>query len=76
MLIIENEQELQKVKDSLQSGASFWIPMYSDPYLHFMNNRISFIYIYSIIDDLDYIVPFNHKDCFNLRTYKRPYKSA
>ena len=55
MLIIEKETELQRVKDSLQSGDSLWIPMYSDPYQHFMNNNISFIYIYSISDDLDYI---------------------
>ena len=66
MLIIEKEQELQKVKELLQSGDSFWIPMYSDPYKHVMNNKISFIYIYSITNDIDYILPFNHKDCFNL----------
>ena len=41
MQIIEKEIELQKLKDSLQSGDSFWIPMYSDPYRHFMNNSIN-----------------------------------
>jgi hypothetical protein len=66
MLIIEKEKELQKVQESLQTGDSFWIPMYSDPYQHFMNNTISFIYIHTLSDDSDYIVPFNHKDCFNL----------
>ena len=36
MLIIEREEELQVVYESLQKGDSFWIPMYSDPYRHFM----------------------------------------
>jgi hypothetical protein len=66
MLIIEKESDLIKVKDSIYKGDSFWIPMYSDPYKHFMNNSLSFLYIYSIKDDIDYILPFNHKDCFNL----------
>jgi endogenous inhibitor of DNA gyrase (YacG/DUF329 family) len=66
MIIIEQENWLQKIQKLLQSGPSFWIPMYSDPFQHFMNNHISFIYIYSISKDLDYIVPYRHKDCFNL----------
>ena len=65
-MLIEKEKELQKVLDVLQDGPSFWIPMYSDPFQHFMNNSISFIYIYSISKDLDFILPFNHTDCFNL----------
>jgi len=66
MQIIEDEVELQRVLTSLQDGDSFWIPVYSDPYQHYMNNRISFIYIYSIVDDIDYIIPFHHMDCLNL----------
>ena len=66
MLIIEKEEQLQIVKESLNKSDSFWIPMYSDPYLHFMNNRISFLYIYAISDDIEYIVPFYHHDCFNI----------
>jgi endogenous inhibitor of DNA gyrase (YacG/DUF329 family) len=67
-MLIEKEKELQKVLGVLQEGPSFWIPMYSDPFQHFMNNSISFIYIYSISKDLDFILPFNHTDCFNLNT--------
>ena len=66
MQIIEDEIELQRVLISLESGASFWIPIYSDPFQHYVNNRISFIYIYSITDDIDYIIPFHHMDCLNL----------
>ena len=51
MQIIEDEIELQRVLISLKAGASFWIPIYSDPFQHYMNNRISFIYIYSIAED-------------------------
>ena len=66
MLIVEKENQLQQIKKSLQSGTSFWIPMYSDPFQHFMDNHISFVYIYSIFDNLDYIIPFRHKDCYNI----------
>ena len=48
MRVIEQENQLQLVQRSLQSGPSLWIPMYSDPFQHFMNNHISFIYIYCI----------------------------
>tara|TARA_Y100000593_G_scaffold68243_1_gene125449 strand:+ start:5861 stop:7207 length:1347 start_codon:yes stop_codon:yes gene_type:complete len=65
-MLIENEKDLVKVQNSLNSGDSLWIPMYSDPFAHFMNNFISFIYIYSITDSKQYILPFRHKDCFNL----------
>lgn len=66
MQIIEDEIELQSVLMSLKSGPSFWIPIYSDPYQHYVNTRISFIYIYSITDDVDYIIPFHHMDCLNM----------
>jgi len=66
MKIVEEEKELHKVHEALESGDSFWIPMYSDPFCHYMNNSISFIYIYSISKDLDFILPFRHTDCFNL----------
>ena len=36
MQIIEQEKQLQLVQKLLQSGPSFWIPMYSDPFQHFM----------------------------------------
>jgi hypothetical protein len=68
MQIIEDEIELQRVLMSLDNGDSFWIPIYSDPFRHYMNNRISFIYIYSITDDIDYVLPFHHMDCINLNT--------
>ena len=65
-MIIEKESQLQYIKDGLLKGDSFWIPMYSDPFAHYMNNAISFIYIYCISIDKQFIIPFRHKDCFNL----------
>jgi len=68
MQIVEDEIELQQVLVSLKAGNSFWIPIYSDPFLHYINTRICFIYIYSIVDDIDYVIPFHHMDCLNLNT--------
>ena len=65
-MFIESEQELQYVKSALQLGPTFWIPMLSDPYKHYTQNQISFVYIYSIADDMDFIVPIRHIDCLNL----------
>ena len=67
-MIIESNIDFQRVQASLRSGDSFWIPVYSDKYRHYVNNRISFVYIYSIADDEDYIVPFHHMDCLNLKS--------
>ena len=67
-MIIESDIDFQRVQASLRSGDSFWIPVYSDKYRHYVNNRISFVYIYSIADNEDYIVPFHHMDCLNLKS--------
>ena len=55
-MIIEKEEDLIKVRKSLVPSDSLWIPMYSDPYSHFMNNTISFIYIYCINDSKQFIL--------------------
>ena len=65
-MLIEREKDLDLVKASLENSDSLWIPMYSDPYKHVMNNTISFIYIYCIDSSKQYIIPFQHKDCFNM----------
>ena len=65
-MIVEREEQLQKIQQALNAGDSLWIPMYSDPFAHYMNNSISFIYIYCIGTCEQFIIPFRHKDCFNL----------
>ena len=65
-MLIEKEKQLQEIQECLDKGDSLWIPMYSDPFAHYMNNSISFIYIYCMAIDRQFIIPFRHKDCFNL----------
>ena len=65
-MIVEKEKDFEILQKVLKTNDSLWIPMYSDPYCHFMNNSISFIYIYCIDNKNHYIVPFRHKDCFNI----------
>ena len=66
MRIIESISELEQLKNQLKSSPSFWIPHYADFFKHYVNNSISFIYIYLINEDLDYIIPFQHTDCLNM----------
>ena len=68
MRIIESISELENFKNALAKSRSFWIPIYSDQYRHYVNTRISFIYIYLIDIDDAYIIPFNHKDCICLES--------
>ena len=65
-MIVEKERDFKELQELLEKNNSLWIPMYSDPYRHFMNNYISFIYIYCIDSDKQHILPFRHKDCFNI----------
>ena len=67
-MFIESELELRRITESLRLGDSFWIPVFSDPYKHYTQNRISALYIYSIADDLDYFVSFHNSDCLNFNT--------
>ena len=48
MKIVEDKSRLQKLQESLQTSDSLWIPVFSDIYRHYVNNQISFVYIYII----------------------------
>ena len=39
--------------------------MFSDAFRHYADTRLSFIYIYTMSDAQDWIVPFHHFDCVN-----------
>ena len=65
MIIVECDNDFQYMTKSISKSDSFWIPVYSDAFKHYINNHLSFIYIYSVNDDLDFILPFRHKDCMN-----------
>ena len=68
MVIIETEKEFQRLQRNIEAQESIWIPVFSDSFKHYCNNRISFIYIYLIDDKTDYIISFNHKDCLNWKS--------
>ena len=68
MKIVEDKKRLQELQQVLQTSDSFWIPVFSDLYRHYVNNEISFVYIYIIDTKKEYIVPFRHKDCLCLES--------
>ena len=68
MVIIETEKEFQKLQCNIEAQESIWIPVFSDSFKHYCNNRISFVYIYLLEDNQDYIISFNHKDCINWKS--------
>ena len=68
MKIVEDKPRLQELYNSLQTSNSFWVPVFSDLYRHYVNNRISFVYIYIFDTKKEYIVPFHHKDCICLES--------
>ena len=67
MIFIKDEAEFNYLKTLVAENESFWIPMFSDIYNHYTHNRISFIYIYCIQSNLEYIVSFNHTDCLSIQ---------
>lgn len=66
MVIIENNTDLQILQQLVHEHDSFWIPVYSDTYKHYTQNQLSFIYIYSIKRDKEFIFPICHYDCLSL----------
>jgi len=65
MIIIENSSDLKYLQRSIDEHDSFWIPVYSDTYKHYTQNQISFIYIYSIKHDEEFIFSARHYDCLS-----------
>lgn len=66
MVIIENDTDLKYLQKIVYEYDSFWIPVYSDTYKHYTANQLSFIYIYSVKLDEDFILPIRHYDCLSL----------
>ena len=65
MIIAEHPGDIKALQASLRESDSFWIPMFSDAFRHYADTRLSFIYIYTMSDAQDWIVPFHHFDCVN-----------
>jgi hypothetical protein len=64
MIIIENIEELNKLKDLLDNEASVWYPMWVDNDKHPNNTNISFIFVRTLTDR--YILPQQHTDSLSL----------
>ena len=67
MIIIETNSEFDYLKTLIEKNRSFWIPMFSDIYNHYTHNNLSFLYIYNIDMDYEYIIPFSHTDCIGIQ---------
>ena len=68
MKIVEDKLRLEELQTTLKSSDSFWIPVFSDIYRHYVNNQISFVYIYIFDTKKEYIVPYRHMDCLCLES--------
>ena len=57
--IIEDNNDFEYLQNSVKDSDSFWSPVYSDAYKHYTCNSLSFIYIYTIKTDLEFIKTLN-----------------
>lgn len=66
MILIEDHIQYDLLIGAIQGCKTFWVPIYSDQYKHYVHNRISCLYIYNMDTQAEYILPFYHKECVNL----------
>jgi hypothetical protein len=66
MILIEDHIQYDLLLGAIKGCKTFWVPIYSDQYKHYVHNRISCLYIYNIDTQLEYIISFHHKECVNL----------
>ncbi len=64
MRIIESIDELNELKEKLETEVSIWYPLWVDNDKHPQNTPISFIFIRTLTDK--YIVPQQHTDAISL----------
>ena len=62
--VIENSDELNELKEKLETEASIWYPMWVDNDKHPRNTHISFIFVRTLKDR--YILPHKHTDTLSL----------
>ena len=65
MIIVESQNEKEQFLDYWNNEESVIIPIFSDLERHPINNGLSFLYVR--FPNLDFILPFNHNDCENLK---------
>ena len=64
MKVIESVDELNELKQKLETKPSVWYPMWVDNEKHPLNTHISFVFIAT--DSNKYILPQQHSDCLSL----------
>jgi hypothetical protein len=64
MNVIESIEELNELKQKLETEPSVWYPMWVDNEKHPLNTNISFVFIST--DSNRYILPQQHSDCLGL----------
>jgi hypothetical protein len=68
MQVIETEYEYKSFLQSICNSNLIIIPVYSDNFKHYVNNRISFVFIYDLQTTNEYVISLNHKECICLQT--------
>ena len=64
MIIVESIDELNELKEKLETDASIWYPMWVDNDKHPNNTHISFVFVSTQSDK--YIIPQQHTDAVSL----------
>lgn len=62
MIYVETSYEYETMCNDIKDSDVLIIPFYSDIYKHYARNRISFIYLYNIKNNTEYIIGANHND--------------
>ena len=68
MIIVESIDELNELKEKLETEASIWYPMWVDNDKHPNNTHISFIFVRTLTDK--YILPHQHTDAICSSNYQ------
>ena len=65
MQVIETEHEFKSFLSNIQDSNLIIIPVLSDNFKHYVNNRLSFMFIHDLHHVTDYVIGFNHKECIS-----------
>ena len=61
MQVIESNLEFDLFLNRISTSNIIIIPVLSDNFKHYVNNRISFLYIHDLQYSEDYVIGFNHR---------------
>ena len=70
MQVIETEHEFNEFLSNIQDSNIIIIPVLSDNFKHYVNNRISFIFVHDLKSTHEYVISFHHSIGFEIWRYK------